>query len=279
MTRVLLTGASGFVGRQVLRALCEKGAGVTATFRPGQSVPDGVTPLYTPDLFAEPEDFWASACKDHDAVIHVAWYAEPGKYLHAAQNLDCLVGTIRLAQGAKAAKVAHFQGVGTCFEYDLATETLLRHAPLTTDAPIGPTTAYGAAKAAAFLALSRQAGAMAFAWTRLFYLYGEGEDTRRLVPYIHAQLAAGLPVELTSGGQWRDFLNVREAGRQIAAVTLDGLTGPLNICSGKAVTVADLAKTIAREYGRLDLVRLGVRPDRADDPPYVVGAPSLRPNS
>lgn len=278
MTRLLLTGATGFVGRQVLRALRAQGVKVTATLRPGQPAPEGVTPLRTPDLFAEPAAFWAAACQDHDAVIHVAWYAEPGRYLHAAHNLDCLAGTIRLAQGAAAAGIAHFQGIGTCFEYDLETEALARHVPLATDAPLRPVTAYGGAKAAAFLALSRQAGPMAFAWSRLFYLHGEGEDPRRLVPYIHAQLAGGLPVELTSGGQWRDFLDVREAGRQIAAVTLNGLTGPINICSGKGVTVAALAQAIARDYGRPDLVRLGARPDRADDPPYVVGAPSLKPD-
>ncbi len=276
MTRVLLTGATGFVGSHVLRALLAKGVKVTATLRPGQPVPEGATALRSPDLFAESQAFWSNACKDHGAVIHLAWYAEPGKYLHAGENLDCLAGTIRLAQGASAAGVAHFQGIGTCFEYDLSTEALSRRIPLTTDAPIGPATAYGAAKAAAFLALSRQPGPMSFAWSRLFYLHGEGEDARRLVPYVHAQLAKGLAVELTSGQQVRDFLDVSEAGRQIAEVTLAGLTGPLNICSGQPVTVAALAQDIARSYGRPDLIRLGARPDRADDPAYVVGVPSMK---
>jgi len=275
MSRVLLTGATGFVGRQVLRALRAAGADVTATLRPGQPAPDGVTPLRSPDLFAEPATFWAEACKGHDAVIHVAWFAQPGEYLHSPRNLDCLAGTIRLAQGAQAAGVEQFQCIGTCFEYDLTTEALSRHVPLAPDAPLDPATAYGAAKAAAFFALSRQSGPMAVAWSRLFYLHGEGEDPRRLVPYVHAQLAKGEAVELTSGSQWRDFLDVAEAGRQIAEVTRQRLTGPLNICSGQPVTVAALAQSIARDYSRPDLVHLGARPDRADDPPYVVGVPSL----
>ena len=267
--KVFLTGARGFVGTQVLRALRAEGAEVTATLRPGQAL-EGVRPLVTPDLFAESAAFWETACKGHDAVIHVAWYAEPGVYLQSPKNLDCLVGTIRLAQGAMAAGVGHLQGVGTCFEYDLRAGT----APLAVDAPLLPATPYGAAKAAAFLALSRQA--LPFAWSRLFYLHGAGEDPRRLVPYLHAQLQKGAPVELTSGTQVRDFLNVAEAGRQIAEVTLKGLTGPQNICSGQPVTVAALALSIAESYGRRDLIRLGARPDRADDPPHVVGLPSLK---
>jgi len=51
------------------------------------------------------------------------------------------------------------------------------------------------------------------AWCRLFYLHGEGEDARRLVPYLRAKLIAGEPAELTSGKQIRDYLDVRDAGR------------------------------------------------------------------
>lgn len=267
--RVLLTGARGFVGTQVLRALIGQGAEVTATLRPGQELP-GVQPLVTPDLFAEDTAFWERAARGQDAVIHVAWYAEPGAYLQSPRNLDCLAGTIRLFKGVRAAGGAHLQGIGTCFEYDLRGLS----APIPLDAPLVPATPYGAAKAAAFLALSRLPGA--FAWSRLFYLHGEGEDPRRLVPYIHAQLRKGEPVELTSGTQVRDFLDVAKAGWQIAEVTRQGLTGPLNICSGRPITVAALALSIAESYGRPDLIRLGARLDRADDPPYVVGLPSLK---
>jgi nucleoside-diphosphate-sugar epimerase len=273
--RVLLTGTTGFVGTQVLRHLLAAGAEVTAIARPGKPVPDGARVLRTPDLFAEPASFWAEACANHDAVTHVAWYAEPGKFLQSSLNLDCLAGTIRLAQGAVAAGVRHFTGIGTCFEFDLTTEALAHHQPLTPQSPLAPATAYGAAKAAAFMALSRNLPGLEFSWCRLFYLHGAGEDPRRLVPYVHSRLAAGLPVELTSGQQWRDFLDVADAGRQIAEATLQGLTGPLNICSGEPVTVAALAARIAESYGRPDLIRLGARPDRADDPAYIVGVPSL----
>ena len=112
---------------------------------------------------------------------------------------------------------------------------------------------------------------MSFAWCRLFYLYGECEDERRLVPYIRTQLAAGREALLTSGEQVRDFLDVEEAGRMIADVALGALEGAVNVCSGNGVTVRQLAERIADEYGQRDLLRFGSRPENLFDPPRVVG--------
>ena len=66
------------------------------------------------------------------------------------------------------------------------------------------------------------------------------------------------------------------AGDQIADVSLNGLIGPLNICSGNAITVAKLAEKIAQQYDREDLIKLGSIEDRLGEPPYLVGVPSLR---
>jgi len=108
----------------------------------------------------------------------------------------------------------------------------------------------------------------------LFYLYGDGEDERRLVPYLRARLAAGLQADLTSGKQIRDYLDGRDAGRMIAGAALSDCRGPINICSGVPVTIRQLAERVADEFGRRDLLNFGVRPDNATDPLCVVGAPS-----
>jgi dTDP-6-deoxy-L-talose 4-dehydrogenase (NAD+) len=164
--------------------------------------------------------------------------------------------------------VRRFVGVGTCFEYDLANSV-----PLAVDAPLKPLTPYAAAKAAAFMTLSQwlPIAGVEFCWCRVFYLSGEGEDSRRLVPYLRAKLAAGEPAELTSGNQVRDHLDVREVAQLIVNHALGDETGPINICSGVPVTVRQLAERIADEYGRRDLLKFGARPDNPLDPPYVVG--------
>jgi dTDP-6-deoxy-L-talose 4-dehydrogenase (NAD+) len=269
---ILLTGAAGFVGRQVLRVLGERGCRVRPVVRAGKQetlARDAAieTIVASPDIFAESAAWWARTCSGADTVIHAAWYAEPGQYLQSPKNQECLSGTLRLAEGAVRAKVRRFVGFGTCFEYDL------NAGRLSVETPLRPSTPYAQAKVDAFNALSaalpRQG--VAFAWCRLFYLYGEGEDSRRLVSYVRGRLRAGEPAELSSGSQVRDFLDVREAARMIVDVALGSQEGPVNICSGKAVTVRELAERIADEFGRRDLLRFGARPDNPVDPPCVVG--------
>jgi dTDP-6-deoxy-L-talose 4-dehydrogenase (NAD+) len=269
---VLLTGATGFVGRQILRALSERGCRVRPVVREGKqehlasdAAPESI--VASPDIFAESAAWWARACRGVDTVIHAAWYAEPGKYLQSPKNQECLTGTLRLGDGAVQAKVRRFVGIGTCFEYDLDAGRL------SIETPLKPSTPYAQAKVDAFNALSavlaRQG--VAFVWCRLFYLYGEGEDARRLVSYVRARLQAGEPAELSSGTHVRDYLDVRDAGRMIVDVALGREEGPVNICSGKAVTVREVAERIAEDFGRRDLLRFGARADDPLDPPCVIG--------
>ena len=269
--RILVTGASGFVGRQVLRALEDKDIQMTCVLRKGKEFCLPTHPkleriITTPDIFAEGTDWWAEACQGIDIAIHLAWYAVPGHYLHSPRNIDCLLGTLQMARGAVQSGVRRFIGVGTCFEYDLSCGML----QVTT--PLRPQTPYAAAKAAAFMALSQYlpASQVEFGWTRLFYLYGEGEDERRLAAYILKQLAAGQSAELTSGNQIRDFLDVAVAGRMIVEFALGNQQGAVNICSGYPVTVRQFAEQIADEYGRRDLLIFGARSDNKFDPPCVI---------
>ncbi|SEH77401.1 dTDP-6-deoxy-L-talose 4-dehydrogenase (NAD+) [Rhizobium tibeticum] len=223
----------------------------------------------SPSPFSESETWWADALSGIDTIVHLAWYAEPGKYLTAPENLDCLTGTLTMAKAAAEVSVRRFVGVGTCFEYDVSVGTL------SIETPLKPLTPYAAAKAAAFIALSQwlPAQSVEFAWCRLFYLYGEGEDERRFVPYLRKSLEAGQRADLTEGRQVRDFMDVRDAAARICEVTFGKATGAINVCSGVPVTVRELAERIADQYGRRDLLNFGARPDNLVDPPFVLGVP------
>lgn len=275
--RVLVTGATGFVGQQVVRSLSARGILLRLVVRAGKKATsallvNGCEIITSEDLFAESSKWWAEQCEGVDAVVHLAWYAEPGKYLHSPKNMDCLVGSLTLARGAVQAGVKRLIGVGTCFEYDLSAGVV------SVDTPLRPISPYANAKAALYLGLDQwlQTQSVEFSWCRLFYLYGEGEDRRRLVPYLRSKLEKREPAELTCGNQVRDFLNVADAGRLIADVALSDETGPVNVCSGVPITVRQLAEQIADEYGRPDLLVFGARKDNLIDPPSVVGIPNRR---
>lgn len=275
MKTILLTGATGFVGRQILNAFSKSQVRIVPVVRTGKesSFQNQLSVgriVCSPDIFQESVKWWAEQCKGIDVVIHAAWYAEPGKYLQSSRNIDCLIGSLNLAKGAAIAGVKRFVGIGTCFEYDLSAGVL------SIDTRLNPLTPYAGAKAALYMGLSQwlPAQSVEFAWGRLFYLYGEGEDERRLVPYLHKQLANREAVELTSGEQIRDFLDVSEAGRIIAEVAIGEQRGPINVCSGEPITVRQIAEQIADTYRRRDLLKFGSRPDNLMDPPSVLGVPN-----
>jgi nucleoside-diphosphate-sugar epimerase len=273
---VLLTGATGFVGRHVITNLLDKNIKVRAIVRKAKKsfFKDKnikIELIETDDLFKESVDWCVEQCKGIDTIIHVAWYAEPGKYLKSEKNIDCLIGSLNLAKGAIRAGVRRFIGIGTCFEYDL------NFGNLSINTPLKPKTLYAAAKAELYMLLSQllSSKSIEFSWCRLFYLYGEGEDERRLVSYIHKQLSRGLVAKLSSGKQVRDFLNVSVVGQMITDVALSQKQGPINICSGVPITVRQLAEQIADEYGQRGLLRFGARPDNLTDPIVVLGVPNL----
>jgi dTDP-6-deoxy-L-talose 4-dehydrogenase (NAD+) len=270
--RILITGGSGFVGRQVINSLEHENVDITIVIRGeknnliynNKNIKKIIT---TNNLFVESEKWWKDILNNIDIIIHLAWYVEHKDYLQSIKNIECMQGTINIAKVAISAGVRRFIGIGTCFEYEFKNEII------TTETNLKPTTPYAAAKAATFLALSQllPSQSIEFAWCRLFYLYGEGEKPERLVPYIKNKISKGEVVELTSGNQIRDYLDVKEAGSMITKVALGCLQGPINICSGVPVSIRTLAEKIADEYGKRDLLKFGIKPSNITDPEYVVG--------
>ena len=272
MTSIAITGASGFVGKQVIKYLLRKHHDLRVIVRDGKELDfvSNIEIINTEDLFSQSLENLKEMVKGVETLIHIAWYTEPGKYLTSPLNLSCMMGTLNLAQAFKQAGGKRFVGVGTCFEYDF------NQGFLNTDTPLNPQTLYAACKTSTFQILTQllPTSGVEFLWCRLFYLYGEGEDSRRLVPYLKEKLQAGEVAELSSGNQIRDFLDVQEAGRMIAEAALSSTQGAVNICSGVPITVRQMAEKIADEFGRRDLLHFGARPDNLVDPPCIVGVQS-----
>ncbi|GAB0149500.1 NAD(P)-dependent oxidoreductase [Marichromatium sp. PS1] len=270
--RVIVTGASGFVGRRIVQALLDRGIGVRLLVRdPARAAvlfpARGVELVEIEDLFTASVETLQTVLAGGEMLVHAAWYAEPGRYLDSTRNLVCLTGSLHLAEAFVAAGGRRFVGVGSCAEYDPTPGSLDIHTPLR------PQTLYGACKASTYQVLEQllRVAGVEFAWCRPFYLYGEGEDPRRLVAHLHTRLAAGEPVDLGSGEQVRDYLDVERAGEMIAEVALGGRCGAFNICSGRGQSVRQIAERVADGYGRRDLLRFGSRPDNPQDPPCIIG--------
>ncbi|MEC8210937.1 MAG: NAD-dependent epimerase/dehydratase family protein [Pseudomonadota bacterium] len=270
--RVAITGATGFVGRQVVRRLLEQGCEVVTLVRSGAAVDmlsNDVVTICCGDLFGADVDALEEALLGSNILVHCAWYSEPGQYISSPKNYDCLHGSINLFRAAVNAGVEKIVGLGTCLEYDL------RSGYVAADSPLKPETLYAFAKAACYVGLQRlvATNTTEALWCRVFYLFGEGEDERRLVPYVRKCLAKGQTVDLTDGSQIRDYLDVANAGNMIADYALGDQTGAANICSGIPISIRDFVTQIASEQGREHLLNFGARPFNEADPPIVVGIP------
>jgi nucleoside-diphosphate-sugar epimerase len=270
---VLVTGAGGFVGSHVVRKLAADGSPVAALLRPGGSRRrlEGLDEVRV--LEADLADSGAVAAVLEQvrprAVIHCAWYAEPGRYLEGRENLVSLASSLTFCEQLGEAGCKHLVGVGTCAEYDL------RQSPLREDTPTRTDTLYAACKLAFFIVASRrlpQLG-MGFAWARLFYLYGPYEDERRLVPALVSALLEGREFETTPGEQVRDYLHVLDVAAALCLLSEGRLEGAFNVCSGEPVTIAALLQAVGELLGRPELIHLGALPYREWEPMSVTGDP------
>ncbi len=253
--RVLLTGATGLIGRHVAAPLRARGYEVVALSRREGTL--------SGDLLADPAGIVRAARADH--LIHLAWHDGPDRW-RAPANLDWVGASVALMRAFAEAGGKRAVMVGSCAEYDWTGQGRLDEA-----APLRPATLYGAAKAAtgiAALAGARELG-LSLAWARVFFCYGPGEPEGRLFGDIIKGLAAGQEVACTDGVQRRDFLHTADIGEALGALLDSGVDGAVNIGSGAAIAVRDLISTLARAMGREDLIRLGARTRPENDPPLI----------
>jgi len=230
--RIFLTGGTGFIGRQVLRRLLAAGHEVCCLGRPRQMSAGE----RWHDCRLEESDRLAEILAEFqpEACLHLAWYAEPGRYLESPLNLELVGQSVRLCELAAAAGCRRFVGAGSCSEYDV------RGGLLGEESPTVPSTLYAAAKLSAgqLCRVVAERNAMSFAWGRIFYVYGPGEDGRRFVPTAIRSLLAGEPFAITSGRMIRDYLSVHDVAAAFVRLTESVAEGVYNVCSGEPITIS-----------------------------------------
>ena len=263
MSRVLLTGATGLVGRQALSALLSAGHEVHAVARRVPRTDRAETRWHQADLLSGPAIVGELR---PEVLVHLAWYAEHGRYWTAPENDLWRVASLSLLQAFVAAGGRRAVMAGSCAEYEWS------RAVYTEDAPCLPATPYGRAKhdlhqAAEALA---DASSLSLCWARLFLLFGPGEDPRRFVPSIVRALLARETAQMTSGSQVRDFMHTADLGAALATLAASDVTGPVNVASGEGVSLRMLADLIAVHAGDLGGVGVGLLPDRPDEPASLV---------
>lgn len=265
--RLLLTGATGFVGSRVLESLIRHGSEIHAVSRRPFPRSDLNVTWHVADLLQYDAIAEVVSRVRATHLLHCAWYTEHGRFWTATENLhwlSCGINLVRefVQKGGRRVVLA-----GSCAEYDFSSKFCDDAGP-----PSRPSTLYGVTKQALWEVTARFAAehGVSAATGRIFQVYGPGEPAGRLIPAIIDACLAGVPARCTTGAQLRDFLHVEDVGGALAALAASSIQGPVNIGSGQPLTVADVARQTAAIAGRPDLLELGAIPCAPHDSPHII---------
>jgi nucleoside-diphosphate-sugar epimerase len=263
--RVLLTGGSGFIGRYVLKALQHHGIEVVTV---GRVRAQPSVPFIEADLLSLTDfgPLLQQAKATH--LLHLAWYAEHGKYWSSPLNLRWTEATTLLVEAFCAAGGQQVVIAGTCAEYDWA------HGYCREDStPLNPATLYGTAKDATrrlVMAVCAQ-HRVPCAWGRIFLPYGQGEAASRLIPSLIDVFRGGREPFGVNATAYRDFLHVSDVAEGFVRLLTTGASGAYNICSGEPVRLAEVVTTLATLLGADPEPVLALITERPGEPPLLVG--------
>jgi nucleoside-diphosphate-sugar epimerase len=261
--KVLVTGATGFIGKHVVAVLRKlDGCTVMACGRRERELQALRCPYAVHDLHEDDADCFHRLGRP-DAVIHLAWESL-SDYQDRCHFEQQLTAHYRFLKAMVVSGTWLVACAGTCLEYGL------QYGPLAEDFPTRPTTAYGIAKDALrrFLEFLCHEHDYRLRWLRLFFTFGPGQPGRALLPQLDRAIDSGASSFAMSGGeQLRDYLPVEAVAEYIVKVALQReVDGSINICRGAPISVHALVENRMRERGgRLELKR-GRNPYREYEP-------------
>ncbi len=265
--RALITGASGFIGRHCLPALARSGYEIHAVSSRDAMPQSANCEWHRADFLNHSEVNRIIDAVRPSHLVHFAWYAVPGKYPSAPENLRWCSATIQLLEAFAKAGGQRAVFAGSCFEYDSSYGYCIENRT-----PSNPDTFYGACKNATRQVVEgfcRQFSLSA-AWARIFYLYGPHESAARLVPSVARVLLKGESARCSHGRQIRDFLYVEDVASAFVALLDSDVCGTVNIGSGKPISLRHLIGVLAETIGAPEMVEFGALPPRPGDPPVLL---------
>lgn len=250
--KIILTGATGLIGKEVLPLLKKEGFEVLALSSK------------TCNLFNKNEIDSVFKAFRPAYLLNFAW-CTTGDYLNSELNYKFLEAGMNMLSAFKQNGGRRAVFAGTCFEYKF------KDAPLKENDELNPLTIYAKCKVELFKQATEYCiqNGISFGWGRIFYVYGENENEKRLTPYLINNLKNNKTTEIKCGQLIKDYMYTKDiAGAFVKFIKTD-VEGPVNICTGEGISLKDFGKAIAAKLNKVEY--LEIRNERTTQPPIITG--------
>lgn len=254
--KIFITGATGFVGKNLLNQLVAGGYSVVALARDPSKV-EAVTAI---SFDLNNSSTWDFTIPSGSMLIHCAWQdvrdVESMTHLKDHYRKHYLFLEHLINRGLENIMI-----MGSCYEYGL------QYGPISSTKETMPNTPYAVAKDTLHKSLRLMQGKKKFnlIWARLFYLYGSFQDPKCIIPQFDAALDRGDEFfNMSLGEQLLDYLNVEKAA-QILIDLIDRVNGTFNVCSGTPISLRRLLEERMRKKNKFIKLNLGFYRYREQD--------------
>jgi nucleoside-diphosphate-sugar epimerase len=248
---VLVTGATGFIGRHCVPLLLERGFKVHAVTTNKCAVFAESITRHNLNLLQSGNAVALCAEIEPSHLLHLAWYAEPGHFYTSTKNVDWIRASIELLQAFAQSGGARVLATGTCAEYDWNRQWCREQ-----EVSLHPASLYATAKLAMGSILNSyatQAGLEA-AWARVFFTYGPNEHREKLISSVILSLLNNKTAVCSQPNFETDYLHVTDVASALVSILDSKLSGAINVGSGEAVSLGYVSELIARSLGKEHLL-------------------------
>lgn len=238
--KILVTGATGFIGRAFCQEAVRRGHRILALARKSDAIIEPEIELAIGGIQETPWDTVKRFAPE--AALHLAWVTEPGVYLSSPKNELWLEQSKIWFRRLIEIGVPYLAGTGTCIEYAPSNEPLHE-----TTSRIEPAFPYSRAKASLFRWLQRESmdSALTWNWFRIFYPYGPGEHRHRICSFLIHQLRKDQSLALRTPTSIKDYIFIEDAARALCQVIEARISGAVNVGTGQGVSIKGLATRVA----------------------------------
>ena len=261
--RVLLTGATGLIGKEIIQPLINMGYEIYAITIDENNPNNGVNWIKC-NLFEENSIKTVMEKVKPTHLMNFAW-ATTGDYLTSEINLEFIKAGLNLLKyfNLNGGKRAVY--VGTCFEYKFKDEKLKE------SDSVNPQTLYAKSKNALHELAEEycQINDISFSYGRIFYVYGQGENEKRLTAHLIKFLSENKEVIINCGSLVKDYMYTKDIAGAFAALLDSNVYGTVNICTGKGISLRDYSTYIAQKLGKTEY--LTIKEEQNNQPQYIIG--------